>query len=380
MTRASIEELLDSIRPRYRQGSRAVKSRILDEFVAITGYHRKHAIRLFGNGHRPAGSGGRGRPKIYGPEVRRALLHVWEILERPCSHRLHPFLAEFVAVLTHHGHFPFPEQTKKLLLQIGRGSIDRLLSSARNLHGQYPRWRTTKPGSLLKEAIPVRTFADWNDARPGFCEIDLVYHCGESVRGRHLYTLNAVDVATGWSEPIALPRRSRRAVCDAINQLRRRLPFPLLGIDSDNDSAFINEDLFHYCSRTHITFTRCRPYKKNDQAHVEQKNWSVVRRLIGYDRYESPQALALIQAIYHDWRLYSNFFQPVMKLIHKTRAGSKVRKRYDEARTPYQRVLASPQVDEQYKEPLRQLYATLDPVALRERIHQNQDALWNLAR
>lgn len=380
MTRASIEELVDSIRPRYRQADRAVKGGILDEFVAITGYHRKHAIRLLGNGHRPAGSRGRGRPKIYGPEVKSALVHVWEILERPCSRRLHPFLPEIVDVLTRQGDFPFPEQTRRLLLGIGRATIDRLLHSQRLLHGQYPRWRTTKPGSFLKKAIPVRTFADWNDARPGFCEIDLVFHCGQSVQGKHLFTLNVVDVTTGWSEPIALPRRSHRAVCDAINQLRRRLPFPLLGIDSDNDSAFINKDLYRYCRLEHITFTRCRPYKKNDQAHVEQKNWSAVRRLIGYDRYESTEALALIQAIYRDWRLYSNFFQPVLKLVHKARVGSKVRKRYDQARTPYQRVLASSQVDEQYKQPLRQLYATLNPVALQQRIHQNQDKLWELAR
>lgn len=379
MTRASIEELVGTVRPRYLHGGRAAKRHILDEFVAITGYHRKHAIRLFGNGHRRAGPGGRGRPKIYGSEVKSALIHVWEILERPCSRRLHPFLPEIVAVLTRRGHFPFPEQTKGLLLQMGRATIDRLLHSQRHLHGQYPRWRATKPGSLLRDSIPVRTFADWDDARPGFCEVDLVFHCGESVQGRHLYTLNVVDVATGWSEPIALPRRSHRAVCDAINQLRRRLPFPLLGIDSDNDSAFINEDLYRYCRLENITFTRCRPYKKNDQAHVEQKNWSVVRRLIGYDRYESAQDLALIQAIYRDWRLYSNFFQPVLKLLHKTRTGSKVRKRYDEARTPYERVLSS-QLHEQYKQPLRQLYASLDPVELRNRIRQNQATLWEPAR
>jgi hypothetical protein len=261
---------------------------------------------------------------------------------------------------------------------MSRATLDRCLQSVR----QQPRrgLSTTKPGTLLKQAIPVRTFADWQDTRPGFVEIDLVAHCGDSAHGEYLHTLNVIDLATGWSECLVLANRSQRQVSAAIERLRQRLPFPLLGIDSDNDSAFINDNLYRYCLREQITFTRSRPYKKNDQAHVEQKNWSVVRRLIGYDRYESDPALQLFEAIYQDWRLYVNFFQPVLKLVEKRRVGSKVIKKYDTARTPYQRVLESPDVTDQTKEQLRQLYLTLNPVVLRQRIDQNLAKLWQLAR
>jgi hypothetical protein len=283
-------------------------------------------------------------------------------------------------VLGRHGRFPYPAEITRLLARMSRATIDRLLQPRRHLHAQRPRWRTTKPGFALRESIPVRTFADWHEPKPGFVEIDLVVHCGQTSHGHYLHTLNVVDVATSWSECIALPRRGKRAVCDGINQLRDRLPFPLLGIDSDNDSAFINESLYNYCRLEQITFTRSRPYKKNDQAYIEQKNWSVVRRLIGYDRYEGARALSIMQAVYHDWRLYINFFQPVLKLLAKRRTGPKVTKRYDRARTPYQRVLESPHVRDADKQRLTELYPTLDPVLIRQRIDHNLDKLWQVAR
>jgi hypothetical protein len=211
---------------------------------------------------------------------------------------------------------------------------------------------------------------------PGFVEMDLVAHGGDSAHGEYLQTLNVVDIATRWSECLILANCSQRQVTAAMDRLRARLPFPLLGIDSDDDSAFINDNLYRYCQQEHITFTRSRPYKKNDQAHIEQKNWSVVRRLIGYDRYESAEEQALIEAIYQDWRLYVNFFQPVLKLVEKRRVDNKVRKRYDTARTPFQRVLDSPDVSEEDKERLRQIYALLNPVALRQRIDENLERLF----
>ena len=205
-------------------------------------------------------------------------------------------------------------------------------------------------------------------------------HCGDSVHGEYINTLDAVDVSTGWTECEALANRSQREVSAAIQRMRRNLPFPLLGIDSDNDSAFINDNLFRYCKQEQITFTRSRPYKKNDQAHVEQKNWSAVRQLIGYDRYESEEALALMRQIYQDWRLYINFFQPVLKLVKKERVGSKVRKTYDTAKTPYRRVLASPLVSRKNKARLQAIYATLNPVTLQRRIDENLEKLWRLPR
>jgi hypothetical protein len=378
MTRNSKRELLEAIRPRYLRASKAEKTRILDEFVASTGYHRKHAIRLLKHGVKASGKKKPGKSKIYQGEVVITLTKIWAICGQICSRRLHPFLPEMVAVLERHGELKLSEETKRLLLQMSRATIDRCLKSVRD----QPRrgLSTTKPGTLLKQAIPVRTFADWDDARPGFVEIDLVAHCGDSTHGEYLNTLNVVDVSTGWCECLILANRSQRQASAAIERLRQRLPFPLLGIDSDNDSAFINDNLYRYCKDEEITFTRSRPYKKNDQAHVEQKNWTAVRRLIGYDRYESDQALALFEAIYHDWRLYVNFFQPVLKLVEKRRVGSKVIKKYDTARTPYQRVLESPDVSQQNKERLRQLYPTLNPVALRQRFDANLDKLWKLAQ
>jgi len=378
MTQNGKRELLEAVRPRYLRANKADKARILDEFVATTGYHRKYAIRLLKRGVKPCRSKKPGRSKTYQGEVVIALVKIWAICDEICSRRLHPFLPEIVAVLERHGELKLSEATKRLLLQMSRATLDRCLQSVRRRPGRG--LSTTKPGTLLKQAIPVRTFADWNEARPGFVEIDLVAHCGDSTHGEYLNTLNVVDVFTGWSECLVLANRSQQQVSAAMERLRQRLPFPLLGIDSDNDSAFINDNLYRYCQREHITFTRSRPYKKNDQAHVEQKNWSVVRRLIGYDRYELPQALDLLEAIYQDRRLYVNFFQPVLKLVEKRRVGSQAIKKYDTARTPYQRVLESPDVPEETKERLCQLYLTLNPVTLRQRINENLDKLWQLAR
>ncbi len=374
MTRASLEEFIGAWQPRYLRASRKEKTQILDEFVALTGYHRKAAIRVLRKGRKPVAWDRRGRPRQYPNEVKAALIAVWEACDRICSKRLQPCLAEMVAVLERQGELRPPPHTRRRLVKMSAATIDRLLRTHRRRQGRC----TTKPGSLLKEKIPVRTFADWDDARPGFLEMDLAAHCGESAAGEYLHTLNAVDVATGWCEPEALPNRSQQAVKEALDRMRRRMPFPLLGIDSDNDTAFINHNLVRYCDREGITFTRSREYKKNDQAHVEQKNWTAVRQLIGYDRYESAEALELLQVIYTDWRLFVNFFQPVRKLVAKERLGSKVRKRYDEAKTPYQRVLTSSDGGEEGKERLRGLYRTLNPVALRRRIEENLEKLWRL--
>ena len=378
MTRNGKRELLEAIRARYRQGSKAEKTHILDEFVHNTGYHRKYAIRLLNQRVMRKHRKKVGRRKVYQGEVVIALIKIWAICDQICSKRLHPFLPEIVEVLERQGELVLSPETKQSLLKMSRATIDRCLRPER--HRPRRGLSTTKPGTLLKQAIPIRTFTEWDDARPGFVEIDLVAHCGDSTHGEYINTLTAVDVTTGWTECLPLANRSQRQVSAAIILLRQRLPFPLLGIDSDNDSAFINDNLYRYCEKEEITFTRSRPYKKNDQAHVEQKNWSVVRRLIGYDRYESPQALALFETIYEDVRLYINFFQPVLKLTDKHRVGSKLIKHYDTARTPYRRVLESPEVVDKDKKSLRQLYAPLNPVTLRHRIDENVERLWQLAQ
>jgi hypothetical protein len=228
---------------------------------------------------------------------------------------------------------------------------------------------------LLKKAIPIRTFADGDDARPGFLELDLVAHCGETASGEYLSTLDTVDFVTCWSECIVPANRGQQAVCRALDELQERLPFPLLGIDPDNDASFINGHLFRYCQEKKLIFTRSRPYKKNDQAHIEQKNWSIVRQLVGYDRYEK-EAAGPLNALYCEHGLYTNFFQPVLKLQEKVRVDGKVKKVYDEAQTPYQRTLALPHVSPENKQRLTQLYGTLDPVALRRSIDRRLRDLW----
>ena len=258
-------------------------------------------------------------------------------------------------------------------------TIDRRLRRARSRLARARR-STTKPGTLLKHAIPIRTYADWDEQRPGFVEMDLVAHCGDSAAGEYLHTLNVVDIDTRWTEPVALANRGQKVTFDGICAMRDRLPFPLLGIDSDGGGEFINHHLYRYCQKEHITFTRSRPYKKNDQAHVEQKNWTVVRQVVGYDRYESQEALAMMGCVYDDLRLYVNFFQPVMKLISKTRIGSKVRKKYDKAQTPYQQIMASQHIDQVVKERLTELYLSLNPVELKSRIEKNLAQLWRLNR
>jgi hypothetical protein len=375
MTKQAKRELLKKIRPRYLKASKAEKTRILDEFVATTDYNRKYAIHLLHNGPPRRSTKRAGRQPTYGPDVVAALAKVWEASGRVCGKRLGPFVPEMVAVLERHGELAISPETKSLLLHMSVATIDRRLQAARAKLPQRGR-TTTKPGSLLKDAIPVRTFADWDEAKPGFVEMDLVAHCGDTTAGVYLNTLCVVDIATGWTEPVAVANKGQKATFEGIKTMRQRLPFPLLGIDSDNGTEFINDHLHRYCLKEHITFTRSRPYRKNDQAHVEQKNWTVVRQWVGYERYESPEALALLETIYIDLRLFVNFFQPVMKLVEKKRVGSKVRKKYDTAQTPYQRVLASPDIDDSVKDQLRELYPSLNPLALQRRIEANLKKLW----
>ena len=257
-------------------------------------------------------------------------------------------------------------------------TIDRRLQPAR-FKGKKRGLSTTKPGTLLKRQIPIRIYTPWDEQQPGFLEVDLVAHCGETTAGTYLNTLTATDLATGWTECLALPNKTQTATHEAIQHLRERLPFPLLGLDSDNGSEFINDLLYRYCLDKKITFTRCRPYRKNDQAHVEQKNWSVVRHTVGYDRFETPAELELLSSIYTDLRLFVNFFQPVQKLIGNTTKDGVKRKQYDQARTPYQRVLDDPGIAEETKLYLRNLYNSLNPVKIRETLIEKTARLLKIA-
>jgi hypothetical protein len=372
-----VEELAEALRPRYAKARRSEKSKILDEFVEVTGFHRKAAIRRLRRVRRRSGKR-RGRPRVYTPDVVAALRSVWEVCGRICSKRLAPFLPEAVALLGREGKIVGLADVRERLIRMSPATIDRLL--AKHRQGEARGRCTTKPGTLLRSQVPVRTFADWTDTRPGFLEIDLVAHCGDTTAGEFVHTLSAVDVATGWFEPVALCNRSQQTVEEALEKVRLQLPFPLLGIDSDNDSAFLNWAVKGYCDKNEITFTRCRPYKKNDQAHVEQKNWAVVRQLIGYDRYEGAEATAALQAVYDDYRIYVDFFQPVRKLQEKRTKAGKVWRRYDVARTPYRRVLAETSVGKTLKHDLAVQYVSLAPWHLRQGIEHNLRRLWKLGR
>jgi hypothetical protein len=378
MSHRSKKELLEVIRPRYLKATRKEKKQILDEFIAATGYHRKYAIRVLK--HRPKSKGLKkpGKQKVYGGDIIQALTTIWEICGRICSKRLKPFIPEMISVLERHHELILDEHIKTQLLTISRATIDRCLKSARFDHRKG--LSTTKPGTLLKNAISVRIFTPWEDERPGFFEVDLVAHCGESVEGSYLNTLSCVDIATGWMECLGLPNKTQQAVSQAVQVLRQQLPFPLLGLDSDNGSEFINATLYRYCLAEQITFTRSRPYRKNDQAHVEQKNWSVVRHTIGYDRLETADELDLLKSIYEDLRLYVNFFQPVLKLVGKEQVNGKTVRKYDQAATPFRRVLASDLISPEVKANLMNLFVHLNPVSLRNSIDQKVARLWKIVR
>ena len=365
MSQHSKRELVQRLQPRYLKADRKEKTRILDEFVAVTGLHRKAAIRSLRRQSYPSREY-RGRRKIYTGSVVAALAKIWRICGCICGKRLQPILADMVSSLERHDELKLDEETRILLLAVSPATIDRLLQPHKTSNRRGIS--TTKPGSLLKHQIPIRTFADWDTTQTGFMEIDLVAHCGDTAAGQFVCSLTATDVATGWTECFSLPRRSQIAVHDALNQLRTRLPFPLLGIDSDNDSVFINDLMLQYCKAESITFTRCRPYKKNDQCFVEQKNWSIVRRTIGYHRYESKFAHHLLGEIYEELHLFTNMYQPTFKLKSKKRTGAKVYKQYDTPQTPLQRVLDTSLLSAENSSHWQAVYLNTNPAKLRRRI------------
>lgn len=385
---------------RYKKARKKEKGFILNELTKITGYNRSYATRVLRQRVKPKVVGrlkvggldvvlvedrrrkkrkeARLKAKKYGKEVFQSLRKVWAVSDCICGKRLAPFLAEVVPVLERFKELGVDKETKEKLLQISAATIDRMFCNTKKSFQLRKGFSTTKPGTLLKNQIPVRTFADWDDKRPGFFEIDLVAHCGERNAGEYINSLNFTDVATGWVEPIAVMSRAQIRVFEAIEEIKQRLSFPILGIDSDNDSAFINAHLLRYCQENKITFTRCRANKKNDQAYVEQKNYSVVRRVLGYSRYDTEEEFKIIKQIYQNLRPYINFFQPVMKLVEKQRIGAKVKKRYDIAKTPYQRVLDSKQIGQETKKKLKAEYVKLNPALLKRNINKLQNKLTKL--
>jgi hypothetical protein len=369
-------EYMNTLRTRYCQTRhRQEKSRILDEYCANTGQNRKYAIRKI----RPNGLQGKKarkkRKPLYDGAVIASLAQVWQIFDHPCGQRLKPLLVCEVDRLRAFGELPISAAIADQLKRMAPATIDRKLRHQREvLHLQRGRG-LPRPGGLLFHQIPIRRDR-WDPAQFGYLEVDLVEHCGSSAAGDYLNTLSTVEIASGWWEGEAVCGKGQERVFNAIRAIRARAPFPWRGIDSDNGGEFVNHLLYHYCRKEGLSFTRSRPYHKNDNAHVEGKNWTHVRKALGYLRYDSEEERVLIEALFRGpYRLYMNFFQPVMKLVAKERVGGKVKRRYDLPQTPFQRLLASP-LSEREKERLRATYLQLNPAQLKRSIDVLIDRLY----
>lgn len=368
-------ELTEAVGERYRRSDRNEKQQILDEFVELTGYHRKHAIRVLCKEPQPP----RAKPgpsRRYDDEVRAALITLWEAGDRICGKRLKALIPTLVDAMTRHGHLSLSKEVRQQLKQISAATIDRLLRDVREQAFSSQRRRAGGVGNAIRRAVPIRTFTDWNDPLPGYLEVDFVEHCGGTkIDGDFVHSFVMTDIATGWTECLAMPLRSGAFVLEHIARIRDVLPFPLRGLDCDNDSAFMNAAVFDFCKATDIELTRSRAYKKNDQAWVEQKNGAVVRRLVGYGRLRGLEATEALASLYQVSRLYINFFQPSFKLKSKTRHGAKVTKHYEAPLTPLERVLRSVSIPEATKRHLRARFRTLDPLDLLRRMREAQQHL-----
>jgi len=388
VTRLSLREYAAVQRERYLAAPRAEKGALLNEVVAVTGLHRKAAIRLLRRLPRaPTARSRAGRPPVYGAAVARASEVLWEATGGIGPQRLHPFVPELLDRLARDGELQLAPEVDQLVRRVSPATLGRLLAPARATRPRRGA-TTTHVGTWLRHEIPIRTFTEWDDAGPGFFEVDLVAHCGSSTKDFSLCTLCAVDIATAWVELEAIWGKGHERVGGGVHRVRQRLPRPLRGLDSDNGREFINKNLYDYCQQGGITFTRSRAWKKNDSAHVEQKNDSahveqkngaVVRQLIGYDRFASQAAYAQLRRVYRLARLHVNFFQPVQKLVSKHRDGARVRRVYERAHTPFQRLCASGILAPATRADLEALYQSLNPLRLRRELDAELDRLWALA-
>lgn len=362
----SREELIKRQHPKYLKASKKEKTQLINTVCETTGLSRDRASRLLRNGISKKVSnakGKRGPKKKYGSDVSDILTKIWYYMDNACGKRMASGMRAMLEALIRFDEITVSDEVKDKLLEMSPATIDRLLMKEKQkfiLKGKS----TTKPGTLLKRDIPIRTGTEWDENTPGYVEIDLVAHCGTTTAGEYVNTLDVTDIYTGWTETEAIINKAQVHTFEALKRIRCKLPFKLRGIDSDNGSEFINQILFRYCGEEGITFTRSRPYRKNDNCYVEQKNWSLVRRNLGYNRYEGQEAVDLLNRFYDVLRLYTNFYLPSTKLISKTRDGAKVKKTYDKAKTPFQRVIDSGVLSPLEKRILDETYSTLNPAEL----------------
>lgn len=377
MTERARREYAEVLRARYRRADRRERGQILDEYCRTTRCHRKAAIRCLGREPR---TGGRrpGRPSRYGRECVPVLQRIWQASDYLSGKLLAPIVPTLLDALeTHHG-LVVSASVRTALLSASPATLDRLLRPLRRRRPTQPR-RLGTALTAVRQQVPIRMWSEWRGVSPGALQGDLVLHCGETTAGAYCATLVAVDVATSWTELQAIWGLHHQRVTGGIQALAQRLPFPLHHWHSDNGSEFINHCLLGWCQRRQIRFTRGRPYRKNDQAWVEQRNGLLVRRLIGYDRYSSRAAWATLQRAYTLLRLQHNFFRPVRKLLSKHRVGSKVIKRYDRALTPFQRLLAAGVLTPDQCLALDRQVQALDPITLAHDLQRALDTLWKLA-
>ena len=376
MTHAMRMELANAIRGRYVAAASKDKRRILEEFIAATGYHDKSAIRALNSPSKPKSRQTRRRPSLYDEAARGALIVLWEASDRICGKRLKALLPILLPALERNGHLKLEEEIRHKIVSMSAATIDRLL--------QMPR-RTTRTRKLARvvpeprRRIKMRTFADWNEPLPGSMEMDLVAHCGEVNRGSYVHSLVLTDIASGWTEAAPIVVREGTLVVETLERIRVGLPFALRALDVDNGSEFVNNRLIEYCLGHGIELTRARPYRKNDQAWIEQKNGAVVRKLLGYRRFEGLAAARAITRLYAASRLFVNFFQPSFKLAAKQRDGAKVAKRYHPPQTPCERLLQAESVPMAAKIKLSEIVANLDPLKLLEEMRALQAYLAALA-
>lgn len=375
-------ELTLEVLPRYLKANKQGKTKILDEYCANAGYKRKYAItklRIYqltaGIKDCSPGKHKRKRERTYDMAVEEALHAIWDAYDNVCAERMHPQLGEMTNKLIECGELKVKSEVEMKIKAVSLGTLKVLLKNIR-IRKINRIGGTTKPGSLLKNQIPFRVGL-WDEEKIGFSEIDLVAHCGNSLSGEFVFTLNTTDIKTGWFEAEAVLGKSQEGVFNAIKNIREKLPFSLLGIDSDNGTEFINWIMVSYCEKENIVFTRSRPYQKNDNAHIEQKNWTTIRKNFGYTRIETKEKADQMNKLYKGpLRDYINFFLPSMKCTERERVGSRIIKKYDVAKTPYQRIIGSNDTPIDVKKILTERYSELNPIALRKEIDRIKKILF----
>lgn len=376
---ATRRELIISVGKRYQGATKLERGAILDEFTKITGYHRKHAIRVLSPASAVSGKKRQSRPRLYDTAVIDVLILLWEASDRLCGKRLKALIPPLLSAMESHGYLDVDKCVRDKLLTMSAASIDRALKPTRTKISACGK-RRQGSGTAIRRQIPVRTFSDWDDPVPGFMEVDLVEHCGGVKQdGNFVHSLVMTDISSGWTECISMQVRNQLLVVEGFARAQSVLPFQIVGIDTDNGSEFINEVVFAYCQGMGYEQTRSRPYKKNDQAWVEQKNRSIVRRMVGYNKLTGSEACQALQHLYDASRLFVNYFQPSFKLKFKLRQGARVQKKYHSPQTPCERLLARADVSAQTKALLRDQMSILDPVRLLQQIRQSQQQLADLS-